>query len=92
MTTAELVTIYNQANNIEDGAINGIRTVAELMAAHNPQVRDLDANGVSWLIEHLLDEFEVATNLQHGARTRLLNLGYDERGNPIEISDQEQAA
>lgn len=79
----ELTRLYNQAHNIEEGALSGLTVVADLIGSHDSSVSELDENGVGWLINHLVSNLRAAHSVRYTARRELIRRGLDELGDPL---------
>ena len=85
LTSSELVTVSNQAHNVQIAVLSGLRVVGDLTSAFDTQVCDFDHNGTGWLVKHLTETLEEMMDIQYSANNELSDRGYDWLGRPLRM-------
>jgi hypothetical protein len=83
LTDSELATIRNQARNIQSATTAGLRTLGGLVSSYNEDTGGFDFNCVGWMIQHLTDTLEAASEVEFSADAELLQRGYDQHERPL---------
>lgn len=85
LTSSELVTVSNQAHNVQTAVLNGLRVVGDLTSAFDTQACDFDHNGTGWLVKHLTETLEEMLDIQYSANSELSARGYDWLGRQLRM-------